>query len=69
MALPPTSHKPTADEVVAHFAEGARAGLPIIDFRAVVPTVRGRAWLTGIGHYLLDPDDPFLAGFLSGRCP
>jgi proline racemase len=35
-------------------------------FPAVVPTVRGRAWLTAIGHYLLDPDDPFPAGFLIG---
>jgi proline racemase len=36
-------------------------------FPAVVPTVRGRAWLTGMGHYLLDPDDPFPAGFVI--CP
>jgi 4-hydroxy-tetrahydrodipicolinate synthase len=30
MCLPPTSHAPTADEVLAHFQEVARAGLPII---------------------------------------
>lgn len=30
MALPPTAHKPTDDEVVAHFAEIARVGLPVI---------------------------------------
>ena len=36
-------------------------------FPAVVPTVQGRAWLTGMGHYLLDPDDPFPAGFLIGN--
>ncbi|HEV2450791.1 MAG TPA: proline racemase family protein [Streptosporangiaceae bacterium] len=36
-------------------------------YPAVVPTVRGRAWITGLGHYLLDPDDPFPAGFLLGR--
>lgn len=30
MALPPTSHKPTPDEVVAHYAEIARVGLPIM---------------------------------------
>jgi proline racemase len=35
-------------------------------FPAVIPTVRGRAWLTGLAHYLLDPDDPFPAGFLLG---
>lgn len=33
-------------------------------FPAVVPTVRGRAWVTGLASYLLDPDDPFPAGFL-----
>jgi proline racemase len=30
---------------------------------AVVPTVTGRAWITGTAQYLLDPDDPFPAGF------
>ncbi len=33
-------------------------------FPAVVPTIRGRAWITGLSQYLLDPDDPFPAGFL-----
>ena len=27
----------------------------------------GRAWVTGLASYLLDPDDPFPAGFLLGR--
>jgi proline racemase len=35
-------------------------------FAAVVPTIRGRAWVTGLASYLLDPDDPFPAGFLIG---
>jgi proline racemase len=30
---------------------------------AVVPTVTGRAWITGMGQYLLDPADPFPRGF------
>ncbi len=30
---------------------------------AVIPTVRGRAWITGMGQYLLDSSDPFPAGF------
>lgn len=34
------------------------------DRAAVVPTVRGRAWITGMGQYLLDPTDPFPAGFV-----
>jgi proline racemase len=33
-------------------------GLP-----AVVPEVTGRAWITGMGQYLLDAEDPFPAGF------
>ncbi|MGN6127952.1 MAG: proline racemase family protein [Humibacter sp.] len=31
--------------------------------RAVIPTITGRAWITGIGQYLLDPTDPFPEGF------
>ena len=31
---------------------------------AVVPTITGRAWVTGTAQYLLDPTDPFPAGFL-----
>jgi proline racemase len=34
------------------------------DLPAVIPTVTGRAWITGMGQYLLDPEDPFPAGFL-----
>jgi proline racemase len=34
-------------------------GLP-----AIVPTVTGRAWVTGTAQYFLDPEDPFPAGFL-----
>jgi proline racemase len=30
---------------------------------AVLPTITGRAWITGMGQYLLDYTDPFPAGF------
>ncbi|MFI5937474.1 proline racemase family protein [Actinoplanes sp. NPDC051494] len=30
---------------------------------AVLPTITGRAWVTGIGQYMLDPADPYPAGF------
>jgi proline racemase len=30
---------------------------------AVVPEITGRAWITGMGQYLLDASDPFPAGF------
>lgn len=33
---------------------------------AVVPTLTGRAWITGMAQYLLDPDDPFPTGFTVG---
>jgi proline racemase len=39
-------------------AETTVAGLP-----AIVPEITGRAWITGMGQYLLDRDDPFPAGF------
>ena len=39
---------------------GAEGGPPI---HAVVPTVTGRAWVTGTAQYTLDPTDPFPAGF------
>ncbi|MEU0570920.1 proline racemase family protein [Nonomuraea sp. NPDC005983] len=35
----------------------------VADRRAVVPTVTGRAWITGTAQYFLSPDDPFPAGF------
>jgi proline racemase len=38
--------------------EATVAGRP-----AVVPAVTGRAWITGTAQYLLDPEDPFPAGF------
>lgn len=30
---------------------------------AVIPSLKGRAWITGIHQYLLDPDDPWPAGY------
>jgi proline racemase len=30
---------------------------------AVVPEITGRAWITGIAEYRLDPEDPFPEGF------
>jgi len=33
------------------------------DLDAVVPAISGRAWITGIHQFVLDPDDPFPEGF------
>ncbi|MEN2423335.1 proline racemase family protein [Streptomyces rimosus] len=40
-------------------AETEVGGVP-----AVVPTITGRAWITGTAQYFLDPADPFPGGFL-----
>jgi len=34
------------------------------EIAAVVPTIEGRAWITGFQQFVLDPEDPFPAGFL-----
>jgi proline racemase len=36
------------------------------DHAAVVPQITGQAWITGIADYVLDPTDPFPAGFTIG---
>lgn len=35
-------------------------------YAAVVPTISGRAWITGKAEYVLDPSDPFLEGYTVG---
>ena len=42
--------------------EVARVG----DYDAVVPTLSGQAWITGMASYVLDPSDPFPEGFTVG---
>ncbi len=36
------------------------------EFKAIVPKVTGRAYLTGFHQFVLDPDDPFPEGFSLG---
>ncbi len=36
------------------------------EYKAVVPTLSGSAWITGHAHYRLDPSDPFPEGFTVG---
>jgi proline racemase len=35
-------------------------------YQAVVPTLSGQAWITGITQYVLDPTDPFPEGYTVG---
>jgi proline racemase len=36
------------------------------EYRAIVPTITGQAWITGFASYVLDPTDPFPDGFTMG---
>jgi proline racemase len=31
---------------------------------AIVPAIRGSAWITGLTHVVVDPTDPFPVGYL-----
>jgi proline racemase len=31
---------------------------------AIVPTIRGTAWITGVSQLVVDPDDPFPEGYV-----
>ena len=44
---------------------GEVAGLTTVgNHAAIIPTITGRAWITGTAQYVLADDDPFPAGFL-----
>ncbi len=36
------------------------------EYRAVIPTLSGQAWITGFASYVVDPEDPFPEGFTVG---
>jgi proline racemase len=36
------------------------------DYRAVIPTLKGTAWITGFSRYVVDPEDPYPDGFTVG---
>ncbi|MFC4077472.1 proline racemase family protein [Salinithrix halophila] len=39
---------------------------PIASYQGVVPCIKGRAFITGMHQFVLDPDDPLSEGFLLG---
>jgi proline racemase len=57
------------EEFVNRSVIGTRFGGRIVEetrvggLPAIVPEITGRAWITGMGQYVLDPEDPFPAGF------
>ena len=42
-------------EIVADTMLGGR--------KAIIPTISGRAWITGTHQYMLDPQDPWPQGY------
>ena len=36
------------------------------EYRAIVPSITGQAWITGFADYVLDPTDPFPEGYTMG---
>lgn len=49
-------------EFVCRIEETTKVG----EFPAVVPSIKGRGWITGTKQVMLDPDDPFPEGFRVG---
>lgn len=47
-----------------HFIGRAIDTTSVAGLDAVIPTITGRAWITGTSQHMLAPDDPFPAGFL-----
>jgi proline racemase len=52
------------ESIIGSLFSGRIAGLTRVgSLPAVVPEITGRAWMTGHGTLVLDPDDPFPGGF------
>ncbi len=55
----------TAASVLSSTFDGRIVAATTIGGRpAIVPAIRGSAWITGITQVFVDPDDPFLEGYL-----
>ena len=48
-----------AQGLTAQFKESTR----ISNTEAIIPTIRGRAWITGTHQLMCDPDDPWPSGY------
>jgi trans-L-3-hydroxyproline dehydratase len=49
----------TASEFVCRIARRTTVG----GRPAIIPAVSGRAWITGVAQYMLDPADPWPSGY------
>lgn len=48
----------------SEFEGRIKAAAKVGDLAGVIPAIRGRAWITGLHHYFLDPQDPYPQGFI-----
>ena len=68
-ALHARGELPVGEPFINRSVIGTRFGGRVVEetevggLLAVVPEISGRAWITGMGQYVLDPDDPFPEGF------
>ncbi len=47
-----------------HFIGRAIRETTVAGYPAIIPTITGRAWITGTSQHMLAPDDPFPRGFV-----
>ncbi|WP_026678993.1 proline racemase family protein [Fictibacillus gelatini] len=59
-ATPFVNESVIGSQFVGTITGTARVG----DFEAVIPQIKGRAFITGLHQFFIDPDDPLSAGFL-----
>ncbi len=52
--------------IASRFTGRINATTSIAGRAAILPSLTGRAWITGQHHYYLDPDDPWPQGYLLG---
>jgi proline racemase len=57
----------TMHSVIGSTFEGRiLADTAVAERPAILPEVAGRAWITGVHQYLVDPDDPWPTGYRVG---
>jgi proline racemase len=60
----------TGDEIIhesiigSHFKGRIVGETSIAGRKAILPTIAGRAWITGLFSYMLDPSDPYPEGYV-----
>ena len=48
----------------SRFVGRIKAASRVGDLPAIIPTIQGQAWITGLHQYFVDPTDPFPSGYV-----